>query len=205
MDGTSSTLPFADGDGRDESGVSGTALPPTKEFTRADRAKTAIFLRRADELCANWADYVAGGGQYGPEANLNLHRVKSLYIDFRFFISKKEAANFLKFMAVLRPRFRRAAVHRHIAEIQTAWQRGGITAYANAPYFERLMQMKFNAEIFHCETAKSRQLAALREKLSDEDASRAMVDAIGFRAGLIERVTTALAGFRTGVEEYRLP
>jgi hypothetical protein len=67
MDGTSSTLPFADGDGRDESGVSGTALPPTKEFTRADRAKTAIFLRRADELCANWADYVACGGQYGPE------------------------------------------------------------------------------------------------------------------------------------------
>ena len=178
------------------------AFPPTQALKPADLWKVDTFLARAAEMCANWDDAFPDG----PEGQtISRHRAKALYVDFRFFIAKKEPINMPKMLRLLRPRFRRAAVHRYLAEIAIGWDRGDRGRYPGVTQVDRFIMAKFNAEIFHCDPRRDRQTAALAKSIADDEARAVLIAAIGHRVELIRRLSEALAPFRSGVQEFWLP
>ena len=181
---------------------SANTFPPSKTLSRSDRWKLTMFLHRIDELCANWDDYVAHG--YAAQKPVNAHRAKALYVDFRFFIAKKEPVNLAKTMRLLRPRFRRAAVHRFLGEVQHDWNTANGPAEPAVGNMERFIASRFNTEIFHCDPRKDRPRAGL-DQLTRADADHIITTAIGARVAVLRRLAIALAPLRSGVDEFHLP
>jgi hypothetical protein len=153
-----------------------TLIPVTVEPSTVDWEFIDLFRTRFTTLWNNLKDLKLGqfhgsfakqpDGRYAGGFVLpNEYRLKGLYVDFRHFYLEKEATNVRKFanylVSITESDDYRRFIKEEKGKLQSEFVENGWFRFKGKPFTtKQLMDIWFNAEIFHADTAK---IATMRD------------------------------------------
>ncbi|MEZ8827026.1 hypothetical protein AB6E04_22010 [Vibrio amylolyticus] len=138
-------------------------VPLTTPLTADTKDSIELFLYRAVELIENYNDlkkkgvsfegvsnYSFEGGMIsGPSLNVCRHRLKGLFVDFRFFFGNDEPTNFLNFTGVLGRLSEDIGFRSVLKESKLSWKaKGMLDGWSQISALE-MIRIYFNSQAFH--------------------------------------------------------
>lgn len=138
-------------------------VPLTSPLSTDMKDSVELFLYRAAELIENYDDLkkkgvgFGGSSNYsfedgvisGPSLNVCRHRLKGLFVDFRFFFGNDEPTNFLSFTGVLGKLTDDVGFRSVLKESKQSWkEKGFLDGWSKIPALE-MIRIYFNSQAFH--------------------------------------------------------
>ncbi|MEZ8757444.1 hypothetical protein AB4116_18010 [Vibrio splendidus] len=139
------------------------------------KASIDLFQYRASELIDNFEDIknkgldvdgllnfsFEGGKISGAGMNVCRHRLKGLFVDFRFFVGNDEPTNFLRFHGSIGRLSDDQGFRSTLRELKVGWkEKGMFDGWCDIPALE-MIKIYFNAQAFHGEHIKEKDFLNL--------------------------------------------
>jgi hypothetical protein len=166
-------------------------LIPIRERPNTEKLNALVqFMLRCDELWSNWQslrkDGIKFGGGFGnngdgrvggPGCGVEIHRLKGLYMDFRFFWAEGERTNFRRVCSIAGRLTGEVRVHKFLAELRKDWAESGMLSEWHGYSPDQLTRLMFNGTLFHADDSFKFRIAKLRDAMSDELAHHLLTSA----------------------------
>lgn len=150
-----------------------------------------LFRTRFKELWANWESLqqqglkIGGtfetsnvGSIHGPSCGVERHRLKGYYLDFRFFWAQKEDTNFLKICSLVTKHSADARLRKCVDVNKKYWGNAGMLREWHKITAEEMIQVMFNAKLFHGAKDLKEKLAKIDLIMTDEMAHHVLVSCV---------------------------
>jgi hypothetical protein len=138
-------------------------VPLASPLTAKMKDSIELFLYRSAELIENYNDIKSKGVGFGglsnysfedgvisgPSLNVFRHRLKGLFVDFRFFFGNDEPTNFLNFTGVLGKLSDDSGFRSVLKDSKESWkEKGFLDGWSKIPPLE-MIRIYFNSQAFH--------------------------------------------------------
>jgi hypothetical protein len=179
----------------------------------------ALFSAKYNKLRENWlalgGDGVKLTGWVGIDeegkhsstgSGIDIQRLKGLYVDFRHFILERDLVHFCKIRKVVLSYVHKPPAVRCLDSIKEHWQRSDSSTDFSLYSIEELMDLTFNADIFHVrEKAMIERLESVRESVSDSLRTQLVVTAIFEKMHAVGNLVWVIEPLSVECQKIRVP
>lgn len=177
-----------------------------------------LFQARFSELWSNWESLknsgikLGGGFQNnfdgtvtGSSCDIERHRLKGFYLDFRFFFADKEPTHFFKILNLIRTHTEDYRLHEIIELNKKKWHDAGILDSWHGYSADNLIRLLFNGSLFHSDEKLQKELEQLESLMSDELAHHLLTFSIYNRMLVIRNINWIIEPLSQKNEYVRIP
>lgn len=139
-----------------------------------------LFHERWKELEANWNDLHSDGAPteiefvqpgpgklWSPGFDYNYHRLKGLYLDYRFFDAQKEITNFKRMCNRVSKEFDSPIAQGALKALRVKWEDVPDLRTLHGYKFREIVDLYFNASLFHQDQSKIANFRSVMDSFND--------------------------------------
>lgn len=177
------------------------------------KVEIGLYISRAKELIDNFEDIQNAGLSFhgghsfykdengfvtGGDININRHRLKGLFLDFRFFIANDESTNFLKFTGMLGRLSEEPLFRKYLKSEKKIWKDEGIMkGWVNVNACD-LIVTYFNSKAFHGQLEGEEKYKTLIERMDSKTLNWLLCYYIDDRVRCISRISSMIESYKQG-------
>ena len=198
--------------------MSDVLIPLTMEMPAEVLEQIELFRLKFKELWSNWESLkrqgiILGGsfmnhgdgGVSGSGCGVEVHRLKGFYLDFRFFYAQDEPTYYFKIVALIGKYCTDSRLYQHLRCYKEQWKDAGLLHEWHGVHSDEMIDILFNAELFHSTPEKKERLRYIRALMSDELAHHCLVYSVYTRMLIIRNINWIIQPIETGLQYIRLP
>ncbi|QQX78365.1 hypothetical protein JK628_12205 [Shewanella sp. KX20019] len=171
-------------------------------LTNEVKKSIELFQYRSKELIDNYEDIkikglnvcgshtfsFEGGKISGSGINFCRHRLKGLFVDFRFFVGNDEPTNFLRFHGLIGRLSDDQGFRSTLKELKSGWkEKGMFDGWCDIPALE-MIKIYFNAQAFHGEHIREKDFLHLVQSFDMKTLEFVLVMHISDRIQLVKNL-----------------
>ncbi|MEG3768832.1 hypothetical protein [Alteromonas sp. 14N.309.X.WAT.G.H12] len=175
-----------------------------------------LYIVRANELLDNYQDikklgFDFGGGHMllrdsnglvtGAEVKVDKHRLKGLFLDFRFFIGNDEPTNFLRFSGAIGKYSDADSFRKYLKSLKCTWKNEGILKGWVGVNACELITTYFNSKAFHGRLDAEEKYKVLIEAMDSKTLDWLLCYYIDDRILCIKNLLRVISNFEKGYFE----
>ena len=134
----------------------------------------------------------------------NPHRLKGLYLDYRVFEAKREPTNFLKVCKILKRYFEDSRVRICVEKEIQGWNSDEFSDW-HGYKFDELVDIIFNAKLFHSDTKKQSLLRVIYDNFADDALNTLLFHGIQMRLAQLRNIHFIIGPCNSNYQFCRLP
>lgn len=193
-------------------------IPLTSAMPAEALEQIGLFRLRFRELWSNWESLKKqglklGGGfsnhgdgkVSGPGCGIEVHRLKGFYLDFRFFWAKKEPTQYLKISSLLGKQCTDTRLHQCLLSNKKQWREAGFLHEWHGVQPDEMIDVLFNAELFHSAPNKRERMRYVRTLMSDDLAHHCLVYSVYTRMLVVRNINWVVQPLERERQYVRLP
>jgi hypothetical protein len=198
--------------------MSDTLILLTTEMPDEALEQMELFRLKSRELWSNWDSLKSqglslgghfsnhGGGRVsGPGCGVEVHRLKGIYLDFRFFWAEREPTNFFKVTSLLGKCCSDTRLHQCLSSNKEQWKEAGFLHEWHGIKPDEMIDVLFNGELFHTDPAKRERMRQVQTLMSDDLAHHCLVYSVYTRMLSIRNIDWIIQPLRSGNHYVRVP
>ncbi len=193
-------------------------VPLSEPITAEHADQFKLFHYRVNELQSNWDSLLSQGlrigGSFsrddygrirGDSCGVEIHRLKGLYLDFRFFYAQGERTHFYAVAKQVDRVCSDPRIRKVTTRLRSNWKEPGFLHGWHRFEPDKLFDAMFNGELFHSGKDKVKQLERIQAVMNDELAHHCLVDSISSRILVLRQMDVVLQPVLVGHNGLKLP
>jgi hypothetical protein len=195
-----------------------TVVQLTKEMPIEVVQQIGLFQLKFQELWSNWESLksqgIMLGGNFsnhgdgkvsGPGCGIEIHRLKGLYMDFRFFWAKGDPTSYSKITSLLGKHCSDSRLRQCLRRSKEQWKEAGILYEWQGIKSDEMIDIMFNAELFHVEPDKRERMQYVQTIMNDDLAHHCLVYSVYMRILVIRNINWIIQPLQQDFQCIRLP
>ena len=195
-----------------------TLISLTTEMSGEALEQMELFRLKFRELWSNWESLkkqkLSLGGSFsnlgngkvsGPGCGVEVHRLKGFYLDFRFFIAKREPTEFSKVCSLLGKHCVDRRLHQCLLSNREQWEEAGFLHEWHGIKPDEMIDVLFNGELFHSNPAKRERMRYVRTLMSDDLAHHCLVYNVYARMLVVRNISWVIQPLEQNHQHVRVP
>lgn len=165
-----------------------------------------LSLEMSGANLSGWAGLDQEGKKSSTGLGVDIHRLKGLYVDFRHFILEKDLVCFYKVRNLVQSYAHESPAVNCLESIKKHWQRSDKSTKYSDVSTEELIDLTFNADVFHVrDKAVIQSLASIREKINDSLRHHLVVSAVIEKMHALEKLAWVIEPLTIDYQKIRVP
>jgi hypothetical protein len=157
-----------------------TAVSTTVQFSEIERDRLRSFRERGATLFENYTDFMQEIGEFqinskkdehgyisstGPD--LNIHRLKGLFVDYRFFVANKEPTHYASVVNFVSGRVSNSSARNYLALERRHWLQVDFLGRWHGVKADDIVASYFNGKVFHDVAEYKVKLSEISKKMDN--------------------------------------
>ncbi|MAY36636.1 MAG: hypothetical protein CMN84_11095 [Spongiibacteraceae bacterium] len=195
-----------------------TLVPMSKNISSEGLEQLQLFRLAFQELWSNWESLkrqgLTLGGSFsnrgdgrvsGPSCGIEVHRLKGLYLDFRFFWAQKEPTHFFKISSLLGKHCTDRRLHACLKSNKKQWVKAGFLHEWHGVKPEEMIDTLFNGKLFHTDPRRQERVREVQLLMSDDLAHHCLVYSVYMRIIAIRNLNWVIQPMEADAQFVRIP